>query len=95
MIWFSTIASTVGRRSLKLETFAKRNLVDHLARGRPLTVVTPASSPYSRGGDPALVDGVTGSIDRRGGDWQGYEEQDLEVVVDLVRPVGFLEEQGV
>jgi hexosaminidase len=29
------------------------------------------------------VDGIRGSIDRRGGDWQGYEEQDLEVVIDL------------
>jgi hexosaminidase len=72
--------------------------VNHLARGAPLNVVTPASSPYSRGGDPGLVDGVTGSIDRRGGDWQGYEEQDLEVVVDLGTPtsiervtVGFLQ----
>jgi len=82
-LWTTEMASAVGRRSLKLETFAERNLVDHLARGASLTVVTPASSPYSRGGDPALVDGVRGSIDRRGGDWQGYEEQDLEVVIDL------------
>jgi beta-galactosidase len=86
-LWTADMASAVGRRSLKLETFAERNLVDHLARGAPLTVVTPASSPYSRGGDPALVDGVRGSIDRRGGDWQGYEEQDLEVVIDLETPV--------
>jgi beta-galactosidase len=97
-LWTAEMASAVGRRSLKLETFSERNLVDHLARGALLTVTTPASSPYSRGGDPALVDGVTGSIDRRGGDWQGYEEQDLEVVIDLGAPtpiervrVGFLQ----
>jgi hexosaminidase len=82
-LWTSEMASAVGRRSLKFETFAERNLVDHLARGATLSVVTPASSPYSRGGDQALVDGVRGSIDRRGGDWQGYEEKDLEVVIDL------------
>jgi len=97
-LWTAEMASAVGRRSLKFETFAERNLVDHLARGATLSVVTPASSPYSRGGDPALVDGVTGSIDRRGGDWQGYEEQDLEVVIDLGSPlpvervkIGFLQ----
>ena len=82
-LWTSEMASAFGRRSLKFETFAEQNLVEHLARGAPLTVVTPSSSPYSRGGDPALVDGVRGSIDRRGGDWQGYEEKDLEVVIDL------------
>ena len=82
-LWTSEMASAVGRRSLRFETFAERNLVDHLARDATLSVVTPASSPYSRGGDQALVDGVRGSIDRRGGDWQGYEEKDLEVVIDL------------
>jgi len=82
-LWTAEVASAVGRRSLALGTFAERNLVRHLAFGAPLTVVTPASSPYSRGGDAALVDGIRGSIDRRGGDWQGYEEQDLEVVIDL------------
>jgi hypothetical protein len=100
-LWTAEIASAVWRRSLRLETFSERNLVNHLARGAPLNVVTAASSPYSRGGDPGLVDGVTGSIDRRGGDWQGYEEHDLEVVVDLGTPtsiervtVGFLQVVG-
>ena len=74
----------VGRRSLKFETFAERNLVDHLAAGGAVRrdagqfTVFPRrrSGPGGRG---------TGSIDRRGGDWQGYEEQDLEVVIDLGR----------
>ena len=41
------------------------------------------------------------SIDRRGGDWQGYEEQDFEATVDLGAPtpihnvkVGFLQSAG-
>jgi hexosaminidase len=62
--------------------------------------VTPQSAPYSAGGDAALTDGVRGSIDRRGGDWQGYEG-DFEATVDLGETVvlrsvktGFLQNPG-
>jgi hypothetical protein len=61
----------------------------------------PQSSPYSAGGDAALVDGIRGSIDYRGGDWQGYESKDFEAVVDLGTPqkvatvkCGFLQNAG-
>ncbi|MFN8060260.1 MAG: glycoside hydrolase family 2 TIM barrel-domain containing protein [Vicinamibacterales bacterium] len=77
------------------------NLVAHLARDRALSTVHAQRSPYSRGGDAALVDGVRGSIDWRGGDWQGYEGDDLDATIDLGRPtsiaevrVGFLQNTG-
>ena len=100
-LWTASMAAAFGRRSLDLDTFDERNRVRHLAVGAQVTAVPPAGSPYSRGGDAALVDGIRGSIDRRGGDWQGYEEQDLEVTIDLGAPtpihevkVGFLQNSG-
>ncbi len=97
-LWTAEVAAALARRSLDLDTFDERNRVRHLAVGTAVEAVPAASSPYSRGGDAALVDGIRGSIDRRGGDWQGYEERDLEAVVDLGAPtavrrvkVGFLQ----
>ena len=88
-------------RSLALDDFGERNLVDHLARGRPVDVVPASSSLYSAAGDAGLVDGVRGSIDRRGGHWQGYQADEITAVIHLgdgatfeaVR-VGFLQHPG-
>jgi beta-galactosidase len=97
-LWTADMAAAVGRRSLALDDFDERNRVSHLAVGAAVEAEPPASSPYSRAGDAGLVDGIRGSIDRRGGDWQGYEREDLRATVDLgtVRPVqsvkvGFLQ----
>ena len=70
-------------RSLALTDFGERNRVAHLARGRPVTADPPSSSPYSAAGDAGLVDGVRGSIDRRGGHWQGYLAETVVLRIDL------------
>ena len=76
------VAAVTGR-SLALDHFGERNLVEHLARGRPVEVVPASSSLYSAAGDAGLVDGVRGSIDRRGGHWQGYHADEITAVIDL------------
>lgn len=38
---------------------------------------------YHAGGPEALLDGIHGSENWRKGDWQGYQKQDFEAVVDL------------
>lgn len=59
------------------------------------------SSLYSAAGDSGLVDGVRGSIDRRGGHWQGYRADDITVEIDLGEgaaveavKLGFLQHPG-
>ena len=76
----------------------ERNRVPHLARSRPVEVDPTSSSRYSAAGDPGLVDGIRGSIDRRGGHWQGYRADEITAVIDLVEgedveavKVGFLQ----
>ena len=100
-LWTPGIAAAVGQRSLALDTFDERNRVNHLAVGAQVEIGPSAGSPYSRTGDPGLVDGIRGSIDRRGGDWQGYEREDFLATVDLGTPtpirqvkVGFLQSAG-
>lgn len=38
---------------------------------------------YHAGGPEALLDGIQGSENWRKGDWQGYQKQDFEAVIDL------------
>ena len=48
-----------------------------------ISLKTPYSPQYTGGGDGALIDGLLGAADFRLGAWQGYEQNDLDVVVDL------------
>jgi hexosaminidase len=82
-LYSAQVADAVNARDLSTGDFGERNRYQHLALGAPVTVAHPSSSPYSAGGDAALTDGLRGSIDRRGGDWQGYGGVDFEAVVDL------------
>jgi len=38
---------------------------------------------YTAGGPNGLVDGILGSSEWRSGGWQGYQDQDFEVIIDL------------
>lgn len=38
---------------------------------------------YTAGGDEGLIDGLRGDVNWRKGEWQGYQYQDFEAVVDL------------
>jgi beta-galactosidase len=79
----SEMAEAVDQRSLEMEDHGGINTVRHLAWQRPVEVAHTTTSPFSAGGDAALTDGIRGSIDRRGGHWQGYEGVDFEGVVEL------------
>lgn len=84
------------------ENRATKQEVKHAARGKRISLASPCSPTYDRGGGPGLlVDGVRGSIDFRDGAWQGFEGRDLDAVIDLedIRPirsikVGFYEDQA-
>lgn len=41
------------------------------------------NSQYHAGGNEGLIDGINGSTNWRKGDWQGYQTQDFEAIVDL------------
>ena len=69
--------TAVYSRSLEPHDFAERNLAAHLARGLTAEVEPPQSSPYSAAGDAGLTDGIRGSVDRRGGHWQGYHADEV------------------
>jgi len=58
-------------------------LFSQIPKGRTLILKTAYSEQYTAGSANALVDGVQGVHDFRLGDWQGYQEVNVEAVVDF------------
>ena len=46
-------------------------------------ILSKYSSQYDAGGDQGLIDGLHGDINWRKGEWQGYQAQDFEAIIDL------------
>jgi hypothetical protein len=63
-----------------------KSVFTKIPKGRQIYLHTKYANQYSAGGDQALIDGITGINDFRLGDWQGYQEVDLEAVIDLGKP---------
>ncbi|MCO6509632.1 MAG: discoidin domain-containing protein, partial [Aridibacter famidurans] len=45
------------------------------------------SNQYTGGGPKGLIDGLRGTTNFASGEWQGYQGQDFEAVIDLKRPI--------
>lgn len=73
------IASAPGMKSSHLNygEFIKRSTTG------AIELMNAYSPQYTGGGDDALIDGVVGTTDFRLGAWQGYEEKDLDAIIDL------------
>lgn len=48
-----------------------------------ITIKSKYNRQYTAGGAEGLIDGIKGSTNWRKGDWQGYQAQDFEAVIDL------------
>jgi predicted alpha-1,2-mannosidase len=51
-----------------------------------ITVHSKVNPQYTAGGKLALIDGINGDVNWRKGDWQGYQGQNFEAVIDLKSP---------
>lgn len=61
----------------------KFSVVDHLARGKSITLQHPPDSRYPGPSPSALTDGLLGSADHRDGLSQGWWEHDMVATIDL------------
>jgi predicted alpha-1,2-mannosidase len=48
-----------------------------------ISILTPWHPSYGALGERTLIDGIRGPEDWKLGDWQGYQKQDVEIVIDL------------
>ena len=54
-----------------------------------LQIFSTYTPQYSAGGKKALLDGIQGDVNWRKGDWQGYQGQNFETVIDVQSPQEF------
>ncbi len=62
---------------------AHAEVVNSLSTGKQLQLFTKYSKKYPSSGVNALTDGKRGSQSFNDGNWQGYEGEDIDVVIDL------------
>ena len=75
------VRESLAGRTLDLGDAEARHRVRHLGYEASVSVSRSTRSRYSARGDAGLADGVRGSIDWRGGDWQAYRGS-VEAVLD-------------
>lgn len=72
-----------------------------LPSDRKIILKNEYNKSYSAGGAQGLMDGIYGKLNWRAGDWQGYQGQDIEVIMAFDEPrtikklsANFLEDQN-
>jgi sialate O-acetylesterase len=80
-----TLYAIVSRNGYLAETMNNWKLVVNKAIGAEISYTKPYSTEYSAGGKLALVDGIQASDNFKDGSWQGFEGNDLDVVIDLAK----------
>ena len=59
------------------------NMTIHPAIGLKVEYVTQPDERYNTGGDLTLVDGIIGAKPWKGNEWVGFDDQEIEFIVDL------------
>lgn len=71
-----TIRKGVSSDTISAQYFKKPN-------NYTVNIISKYNSQYNAGGPDGLIDRVFGNENWRKGDWQGYQSQDFEAVIDL------------
>lgn len=65
------------------KSFVVSSQFNKVPEGLKVKLISHYSPQYSAGGPEALIDGVRGASNWRVGNWQGYQAQDFEAILDL------------
>ena len=83
--------SKLGDDILKIEGLEVRpcgkvggvDSVFNLATGKDILLKNPPDKKYTGNGEKTLIDGVLGSYDFLDGQWTGFRDQDLNLIIDM------------
>ncbi len=64
-------------------TITEGQVIRHMATGADVVYSNMYNQNYSGGGKKALVNGLLGSEDFYDGNWQGFQGNNLEIIIDL------------
>jgi len=86
MIDSKVVIKAAVKTGNSLGVVSQQSVLVHKGIGCPMKIKAAYSTynpAYAAGGDQALLDGLTGSLNFADGRWQGYQGQDLELEIDL------------
>ena len=81
------LCATIARNGYKSESCSSYQLSSNKALAAKIEYAFPYSSKYAWCGQYGLVDGILGTEKFTDGLWQGFEDNDLDVIIDLGKPV--------
>lgn len=91
------LSFAIPNSDTKIQTATFTKLPDD----RKVSLKSIYNKSYSAGGPEAMIDGIFGKLNWRAGDWQGYQGQDVEVIIEFNEPraikklgANFLEDQN-
>jgi len=79
--------ATVSRNGYLSGTVDSWNIISNKASGFEIIYKTNYSPQYTAGGKLALLDGILAGNNYQDGSWQGFEGNDLDVVIDLGKTI--------
>jgi sialate O-acetylesterase len=82
-----TLYATVSRDGYLSETVNSWKIISNKASGAQIKYSNKYSAEYSGGGDMALIDGIIASDNFQDGSWQGFDGDDLDIVIDLGKSI--------
>lgn len=81
VVWFHAVNSKGNSSDTLMAVYFKK------PNNYAINIKSTYNRQYHAGGPEGLLDGIKGSENWRKGDWQGYQGQDFEAVIDLQKPV--------
>jgi len=78
-----TLYANVSRNGYMSEVGGEWKIVRNKALGAEVSYSIPYSDRFAAGGNIGLVDGIVASNQYEEGGWQGFEGNDLEIIIDL------------
>ena len=79
--------AVVARDGYLSESVKSWKIVANKAAAADVTYKFPYSEYYTSGGKLALFDGILASTDAQAGNWQGFESNNLDVIIDIGKNV--------
>lgn len=79
----STTVKSIAFKENKKSIVTREALLNKISNYQTVKLKYPASPLYSGKGEYGLVDGMRGSKNFRDGNWLGFEEDDIELIIDF------------
>ena len=82
----TTIIKTIVVNQKGEQSFVTSGTFYKMPHNWKISITSKCNPQYTAGGDDGIIDGIRGEVDWRKGEWQGYQGQDFEAVVDMGKP---------